>query len=158
MRKGREMCCFILPRNNKILYVSGFAEPDNSNLNFDETNPKIKIMVKNAKGFLGELDLTYTDPAYPIAKGLCPACKGDTHVERELHKPNTGKEYSSIVHSYGHADAGWSLSFGSALEVESLMARAITQEKPEKQNKGAVSQVSAMQICAFEKAGAFAKL
>uniref|UniRef100_A0A0W0FUZ3 FAD dependent oxidoreductase domain-containing protein n=1 Tax=Moniliophthora roreri TaxID=221103 RepID=A0A0W0FUZ3_MONRR len=72
---------FILPRNDKILYFGGFAEPDNSNLDFDETDPKIKMMAKNAKGFLGELDLTYTDPAYPIAKGLRPACKGDARVE-----------------------------------------------------------------------------
>ncbi|EEB88815.1 hypothetical protein MPER_13168, partial [Moniliophthora perniciosa FA553] len=140
---------FIVPRNDEILYVGGFSEPDNSNLNFDETDPKVRMIAKNAKEFLNALDTDYTDPAYPLAKGLRPARKGDVRVERELRKPNTGKGYSRIGHLYGHAGAGWSLSFGCALEVESLVAGAIAQEKPMKQDQSG-SQVSAKQVRTFQ--------
>uniref|UniRef100_A0A0W0FEV2 FAD dependent oxidoreductase domain-containing protein n=1 Tax=Moniliophthora roreri TaxID=221103 RepID=A0A0W0FEV2_MONRR len=140
---------FIVPRNDEILYVGGFSEPDNADLHFDENHDKVKRIAKNAKDFLNKVDPTYIDSAYPLAKGLRPARKGDVRVERELRTPNTGKWYSCIVHSYGHAGAGWSLSFGCALEVELLVAGAIAQERPVMQDKSG-SQVVAKQVRAYE--------
>ncbi|KAH8797292.1 hypothetical protein DL96DRAFT_1788017 [Flagelloscypha sp. PMI_526] len=143
---------FIVPRNDQILYVGGFSEPNQWDLKLTQDHPKIKRIARDASEFLTDLDVKHTDAAYPVAQGLRPARKGDVRVEREQRAPRNeyhGRKYSTIVHAYGHAGAGWSLSFGCAAEVESLIAGAIAQDPPLTQNESSASQLSAKQVDAF---------
>jgi D-amino-acid oxidase len=134
------------PRNDHILYVGGFSEPDNFDLDFDETNDFVRRAAKRAEAFLPGLDTSHVDPAYPLAKGLRPARIGDCRVERELRAPKFAErndKHSRIVHSYGHAGSGWSFSFGCALDVMALVDEAICQEKPTPMKDAALDALTA---------------
>uniref|UniRef100_D8Q542 FAD dependent oxidoreductase domain-containing protein n=2 Tax=Schizophyllum commune (strain H4-8 / FGSC 9210) TaxID=578458 RepID=D8Q542_SCHCM len=113
---------FIVPRNDGILYVGGFSEPNKTDF-IPEDDPNVLMMARDAEDFYTELDTERRDSAFPLAQGFRPARKGDVRVERELRTPagSTDKNWRPIVHSYGHAGAGWSLAFGSALEVKALV-------------------------------------
>ncbi|KAJ6559736.1 nucleotide-binding domain-containing protein [Mycena capillaripes] len=138
---------FIVPRGDGILYTGGFSEPDNTG-RFDEDDPKVEQMATDAERFLPGLDASHRDPAYPLAQGLHPARRGDVLYQRELTYPLPGgrEGYSRIVHCYGHAGSGWSLSFGSALEVKSLINSALAREVPEPMHKQASSAISREQV------------
>ena len=75
---------FIVPRNENILYVGGFSEPNQTAL-VDEEHENVKKMTRDAKEFYAPLDTDHRDPSYPLAQGLRPARIGDVRVERELH-------------------------------------------------------------------------
>ena len=66
------------------------------------------------------------DPDHPIAQGLRPLREGDARVEREPRMKGTAA--SRIVHSYGHGIGGWTLAFGSALEVAFLVDQVIASK------------------------------
>ena len=78
-------------------------------------------MTRDAKEFYAPLDTDHRDPSYPLAQGLRPARIGDVRVERELRRVPGREGHSRIVHSYGHAGAGWSLAFCCALEMNALV-------------------------------------
>jgi D-amino-acid oxidase len=142
------------PRNDHILYVGGFSEPDNFDLDFDETNEFVKRAAKRAEAFLPGLDASHLDPAYPLAKGLRPARIGDCRVERELRSPrfaNRADKHSRIVHSYGHAGSGWSFSFGCALDVMALVDEAISQERPAAMKDAALDALAASSACSARR-------
>ncbi|KAI3621121.1 d-amino acid oxidase [Moniliophthora roreri] len=40
---------FIVTHNDEIFYVGGFSKPDNYDFDFDETDPKVRMIAKNAK-------------------------------------------------------------------------------------------------------------
>ncbi|KAI0753055.1 nucleotide-binding domain-containing protein [Daedaleopsis nitida] len=143
---------FIVPRNESILYVGGFSEPDEVE-RVDENHENVLKMARDAEDFLPGLDTNHRDPAYPIAQGLRPARLGDVRVEREPSKEPDVPKYSRIVHCYGHAGAGWSLAFGSALEVKTLVKEAIDQLRPRPMKDTAASTVSQAQVSAVEKRG-----
>ncbi|KAF7335045.1 D-amino-acid oxidase [Mycena venus] len=138
---------FIVPRGDGILYTGGFSEPDKTD-RLVEDDPKIEEMAKDDERFLPGLDTSHRDPAYPVAQGLRPARHGDVLCQRELTYPLPGgrKGYSRIVHCYGHAGSGWSLSFGSALEVKTLINSALAGEVPEPMHKQAPSAISREQV------------
>ena len=69
------------------------------------------------------------DSEYPIAQGLRPF-RGNIRVERELRTLATGRPPSRIVHSYGHGGAGWSLCFGCAGDLLSLVEQAVRELPP----------------------------
>jgi D-amino-acid oxidase len=124
---------FLMPRNDHILYVGGFSQPDETELDFDDTEPLAQRMAQRAREFFPDVATDHLDTSYPIAKGLRPARVGDVRVERELRTPKNApnnEKYSRIVHSYGHAGSGWSFSFGCALDVMSLVDEALAQEPP----------------------------
>lgn len=149
---------FIVPRNENILYVGGFSEPDQTG-RVGEDHENVKKLTRDAQDFLPDLDTDHRDPAYPLAQGLRPARIGDVRVERELRTPTSGSggKFSRIVHCYGHAGAGWSLAFGSALEVKTLVEDALEQLEPTPMHAAAVSAVSQAQVEHLEKSGALEK-
>ncbi|KAJ7732995.1 nucleotide-binding domain-containing protein [Mycena metata] len=145
---------FIVPRGDGIIYTGGFSEPDVTDT-LAEDDAKIEQMGKDDEKFLPGLSTKPEDrdPEYPVAQGLRPARRGDVLCQRELTHPLPGGTpgYSRIVHCYGHAGAGWSLSFGSALEVKTLVNSALAGEVPEPMHRQAPSAVSREQVADFAR-------
>ncbi|KAI2642153.1 nucleotide-binding domain-containing protein [Xylaria nigripes] len=107
---------FLVPRNDNILLIGGIAEPHKWDLDLTLESPIIKRMRERCDSFLTGLKDARLDADYPLAQGLRPFRGSNVRVERELRR--TG---SKIVHSYGHGGAGWSLSFGCAQDVATLV-------------------------------------
>lgn len=61
--------------------------------------------------------------AEPVVQGLRPVRGENVRVERELRKKADGS-LSHIVHSYGQGGSGFTLSFGCAGDVLSLIEEA----------------------------------
>lgn len=80
--------------------------------------------------FLPDLKKARLDPEYPLAQGLRPFRGKNIRVERELRRTQNGQA-SRIVHSYGHGGSGWSLAFGCAGDVKSLLQEAVKDKLPE---------------------------
>ncbi|KAI0203186.1 nucleotide-binding domain-containing protein [Astrocystis sublimbata] len=111
---------FLVPRNDNILLIGGITEPDEWDLSLTLDSPIIKRMRERCDKFLPGLKDAQLDPDYPLSQGLRPFRKNNVRVERELRRAG-----SRIVHSYGHGGAGWSLSFGCALDVVVLVEEAL---------------------------------
>ena len=105
---------FIVPRNDDILLLGGIAQPGRWHLDLTPDSPEVARMRHRCEAFLPCLAAAKLDPAYPLAQGLRPARAGNVRVERE-------PQPSRIVHAYGHGGSGWSLAFGCAEEVASLI-------------------------------------
>lgn len=87
-------------------------------------------MRARCEAFLPDLKRARLDPEYPLAQGLRPFRGKNIRVERELRRTHTGQA-SRIVHSYGHGGSGWSLAFGCAGDVKSLLQEAMKGQLPE---------------------------
>ncbi|KAI0853828.1 FAD dependent oxidoreductase [Daldinia vernicosa] len=111
---------FLVPRNDNILLIGGITEPHEWDLDLNLSTPIIRRMRERCERFLPGLENARVDPEYPFAQGLRPFRGQNVRVERELRR--TG---SRIVHSYGHGGAGWSLSFGCARDVATLVDEAL---------------------------------
>jgi glycine/D-amino acid oxidase-like deaminating enzyme len=121
---------FILPRNDNILLLGGITQPDEWRLDLTLDSPVIKRMRSRCEAFLPRLRNARLDPDYPLAQGLRPFRERNVRVERELRRRRqqngrTKLRHSRIVHSYGQGGAGWSLSFGCAEDVASLVEEAL---------------------------------
>lgn len=120
---------FIVPRNENILILGGIAQPHEWNLDLTLESPIIQRMKERCIEFLPRLKNARLDPEYPVAQGLRPFRAHNVRVERELrkHGKKSGleSENSRIVHSYGHGGAGWSLSFGCAVDVVEMVGMAL---------------------------------
>jgi glycine/D-amino acid oxidase-like deaminating enzyme len=116
---------FLVPRNDNILVLGGITEPNEWELDLSLESPVIQRMRSRCESFLPMLKKARLDPEYPLAQGLRPFRKKNVRVERELRKHGDGKVPSRIVHSYGHGGAGWSLSFGCAGDVVTLVEEAL---------------------------------
>lgn len=112
---------FLVPRNDNILLIGGIAEPNEWELSLTLESPIIRRMRERCEKFLPGLKDARVDPEYPFAQGLRPFRGKNVRVERELRR--TG---SRIVHSYGQGGAGWSLSFGCAQDVATLVDEALS--------------------------------
>ncbi|KAI4168733.1 MAG: hypothetical protein LQ343_006169 [Gyalolechia ehrenbergii] len=118
---------FIVPRNDNILLIGGVAQPHRWELDLTLESPEIQRMRARAEAFLPGLKRARLDDEYPIAQGLRPARERNIRVERELRTRTVSlhgeeiEEPSRIIHSYGHGGSGWSLSFGCAADVVSLV-------------------------------------
>ena len=127
-QKDKEDCdiVFIVPRNDDILILGTFLELDEWTTDLTVESPTIKMMREKCEKFMPALRNARLDPEYPIAQGLRPLREGDARVEREPRMKGTVA--SRIVHSYGHGIGGWTLAFGSALEVAFLVDQVIASK------------------------------
>ncbi|ROW08467.1 hypothetical protein VMCG_03211 [Cytospora schulzeri] len=121
---------FLVPRNDNILLIGGIAQPNESSLDLTLDSPIVKRMRQRCEAFLPCLKNARVDPTYPLAQGLRPFRQRNVRVERELRCiPGTDRP-SRIVHSYGQGGAGWSLSFGCAGDVATLLEDAMRDLTP----------------------------
>ncbi|KAI1330771.1 FAD dependent oxidoreductase [Xylariaceae sp. FL0255] len=111
---------FLVPRNDNILLIGGIAQPYESKLDLTLESPIIRRMRERCENFLPSLTNARLDPDYPFAQGLRPFRESNVRVERELRNPK-----SRVIHSYGQGGAGWSLSFGCASDVASLVEEVL---------------------------------
>ncbi|KAK1218313.1 hypothetical protein PQX77_019005 [Marasmius sp. AFHP31] len=129
----------VVPRTNGTLLVGASSEPDNWHLNLTLDSPIIQRLKSRCEAHLPFLKTARLDPTQPISQGLRPSRQGnEARVERELREHKAGvSEYeyeyeyekteiytrvaSRIVHSYGHGEAGWTVSWGCAGEVVRLV-------------------------------------
>lgn len=125
---------FIVPRNDNILLIGGIAESHEHELSLTLDSPIIKRMRARCEAFLPDLKKARVDPEYPLAQGLRPFRQRNVRVERELRpRPSLTNEPTSpsrVVHSYGQGGAGWSLSFGCAGDVATLVEEALLDLPP----------------------------
>ncbi|POS80098.1 hypothetical protein DHEL01_v201505 [Diaporthe helianthi] len=121
---------FIVPRNDRILYIGGIVEPGQRDLNLSIEDPVIKQMRARCEAFLPELKNARLDDEYPLAQGLRPFRGRNVRVEREVRRTPAGR-ISRVVHSYGHGGAGWSLAFGCAGDVRYLLQQLMRGQLPE---------------------------
>jgi glycine/D-amino acid oxidase-like deaminating enzyme len=121
---------FIVPRNDNILLLGGFAQQNEHVLDLTLDSPAVKKIRERCEALLPKLRNALVDPEYPLAQGLRPFRQRNVRVEREPRRhrsrchPFTTRP-SRIIHSYGQGGAGWSLSFGCAEEVASMTADAL---------------------------------
>ncbi|KAN0076084.1 hypothetical protein V8E54_007354 [Elaphomyces granulatus] len=134
---------FIIPRNDDILLLGGISQSHKWNLDLTLGSPIIQRMRERCESFLPPLKNALLDPEYPFAQGLRPFRQRNVRVERELRQHNNSSSSdanihctepktatSRIIHSYGHGGAGWSLSFGCASDVISLVMEALADFEP----------------------------
>lgn len=128
---GSSEMVFIVPRNDHVLLLGGITEPHQTELSLTLESAIIKRMRARCEAFLPGLKNARVDPAYPLAQGLRPFRQRNVRVERELRMHGStdvgdaGPSPSRIVHSYGQGGAGWSLSFGCAVDVAALVKEAL---------------------------------
>jgi D-amino-acid oxidase len=130
---------FIVPRNDNILLLGGTTEKNAGNLSLGLNSPIIERMRARCEAFLPELKNAKLDPMYPFAQGLRPFRDQNVRCERELRVGTTGN-WSKIVHTYGHGGAGWSLSFGCAVDVIDLLEEAMLGKAPKRMSERAIKR------------------
>lgn len=124
---------FLVPRNENILVVGGVAHRDEWGLDLTLDSPVVQRMRKRCEAFIPSIKNARLDADYPLAQGLRPGRDQNIRIERELRRHRSQGEQarprvSRIIHSYGHGGSGWSLSFGCAEEVASLIEETLDEE------------------------------
>ncbi|KAK5937429.1 hypothetical protein PMZ80_010436 [Knufia obscura] len=135
---------FIVPRSDNTLLLGGIAEDKVGDTNLILDSPVIKEMRQRCVDFIPLLENAKLHPSYPLAVGLRPFRGGNVRVERELRKSakaGNGKP-SRIVHSYGQGGAGWTLAFGCAADICTLVEEAIADAPPRSLADDATKQAS----------------
>lgn len=121
---------FLVPRNDNILLLGGIAQKGEAELDLTLDSPVIKRMRARCEKFLPSLKNARLDDEYPLAQGLRPCRTRNVRCEREARTRGL-RGQSKIVHSYGHGGAGWSLSFGCAEDVATMVEEAVREGKAE---------------------------
>ena len=102
---------------------SGIAQSHEGKLDLTLESPEMKRMRARCNRFVPGLEHAELDLHSPIVQGLRPARGENVRVERELRRKADGS-VSKIVHSYGQGGSGFTLSFGCAGDVLSLVEEA----------------------------------
>ncbi|EPS99473.1 hypothetical protein FOMPIDRAFT_1086801, partial [Fomitopsis schrenkii] len=118
--KGEQELVFIVPRNDKTLILGGIAQPREWNLDLSLESPEIVRMRERCNYFVPGLENAEYDPDAPFVQGNRPTRSENVRVEREMRLKRDGSS-SHIIHSYGQGGSGFSLSFGCAGEVLTLL-------------------------------------
>ncbi|ETS78835.1 hypothetical protein PFICI_08688 [Pestalotiopsis fici W106-1] len=108
---------FVVPRNENTLILGTFTEEGETENSLTENSPAMVEMRAKCERILPQLKDAKLEPEYPIAQGIRPMRRDDVRIEKESRRAG-----SRIVHAYGHGTEGWSLAWGSALEVAGLVA------------------------------------
>ncbi|THH29895.1 hypothetical protein EUX98_g4296 [Antrodiella citrinella] len=120
---------FIVPRNDHTLILGGLAQPHEANLDLTLDSPEIRRMRDRCNRFVPGLENADYDPEAPLVQGLRPFRGKNVRVERELRHKEDGS-VSRIIHSYGQGGAGFTLSFGCAGDVMTLLEELETGIPP----------------------------
>lgn len=86
-------------------------------------------MRERCNRFVPGLENADYDPEAPLVQGLRPFRGKNVRVERELRRKEDGS-ISKIIHSYGQGGAGFTLSFGCAGDVLTLLDEVEAEVEP----------------------------
>ncbi|KAG0190797.1 hypothetical protein DFQ28_001521 [Apophysomyces sp. BC1034] len=118
----------IVPLDNDILLVGSLAEANQRNLNVTlENHSPLQKAYERIVEFYPELGAGEIDPNHPVEVGLLPYRKSSVRVERDKRFQN-GDKLSRIIHNYGQGNAGFSLSFGCAEDVGSIIDEIVKED------------------------------
>ncbi|KAI0798430.1 FAD dependent oxidoreductase [Irpex lacteus] len=126
---------FIVPRNDRTLILGGIAQPNEGKLDLTLESPEIKRMRARCNRFVPGLSKAELDPVSPLVQGLRPVRGENVRVERELRRKDDGS-LSRIIHSYGQGGSGFTLSFGCAGDVISLVEEVAAGVAPTPMKSG----------------------
>ena len=113
---------YLLPGITLIHAISsllGLAQP-NMPLDLTIDSPEVRRMRDRCNKFVPGLENADYDPEAGFVQGLRPFRGENVRVERELRRKANGA-MSRIIHSYGQGGAGFTLSFGCASDMLSLL-------------------------------------
>jgi len=110
---------FIVPRNDNVLILGGLAQPDVNTLDLTLDSPEIVRMRKRCNDFVPGLENAKYDET-PFVQGLRPLTDEGVRVEREPRWKKDGTA-SRVIHTYGHGGSGFTLSFGCAGDVLTML-------------------------------------
>lgn len=107
---------YIVPRSDGLL-LGGFAEPNQweTDLTFENYTEVEKVYQRGVE-FLPQLEELSISKTTPVLCGLRPARKANVRLEAD--------DSNRIIHNYGHGGSGYSLAWGCAEEVTSLIEEA----------------------------------
>ncbi|KAF8875165.1 hypothetical protein BD779DRAFT_1678369 [Infundibulicybe gibba] len=111
---------FIVPRNDRTLILGGLVQPHVHTLDLTINSPEIVRMRDRCNKFVPGLENAELDPV-PFVQGLRPFRDTNVRVDQEQRLKADGTR-SRIIHSYGQGGSGFTLSFGCAADVLSLLA------------------------------------
>ena len=113
---------------------SGIAQPREWDLDLSLESPEIVRMRQRCNYFVPVLENAEYDPDVPFVQGNRPTRSENVRVEREMRSKRDGSA-SKIIHSYGQGGSGFSLSFGCAGEVLTLLQELNIGETPTKMSQ-----------------------
>jgi D-amino-acid oxidase len=116
---------FIVPRNDRTLILGGLVQPHVYSLDLTLESPEIVRMRERCNNFVPGLENAEYD-VDPLVQGLRPFRESNVRVEREQRKKADGS-HSRIIHSYGQGGSGFTLSFGCASDLVSLMGDLVSE-------------------------------
>ncbi|KAE9403030.1 FAD dependent oxidoreductase [Gymnopus androsaceus JB14] len=129
---------FIVPRNDNILILGGITEPHEWKLDLTVDSPVIKRMRERCNAFVPGLENAEYDSETNLLQGLRPFRGSNVRVERETMTTKKGS-ISRIIHTYGQGGSGFSLSFGCAGTVVSLLHEIEECKPPSKMEQRIMS-------------------
>jgi D-amino-acid oxidase len=111
---------FIVPRNENVLILGGLVQPHVGTLDLTIDHPVIQRMRERCNNFVPGLENAVLDEV-PFVQGLRPFREANVRVERETRTKKDGTA-SRVIHSYGQGGSGFTLSFGCATDVLSIVS------------------------------------
>ncbi|KAF7725971.1 hypothetical protein EC973_009117 [Apophysomyces ossiformis] len=118
----------IVPVDNDCLLIGKVAEANQRNLNLTlEDHPALQNMYEQVVEFYPSLTKGELDKSQSIEAGLVPFRKSCVRIERDKRFQH-GDKLSRIIHNYGQGDAGFTLSFGCAEDVASIVADIVKED------------------------------
>lgn len=108
---------FVLLGDHSI-WIGGLVEPDKWDLSIGADNyPPIQKIFEKAQAFYPPLRNFTKSDIQKIVVGLRPGRHMDLNTAQD-------KDIPALVHNYGHAGAGYVMSWGAAIEVADLVEKA----------------------------------
>ena len=110
--KTHQNMIYLVPRGDTLL-LGGIAQPNEWNEELSVNDSIVKGIVDRCLEFMPDLARLRSDEQLPVLVGLRPARNGNVRLEWEPEQ--------SVIHNYGHGGSGFSMSWGCAKEVASLV-------------------------------------
>ena len=107
---------FIVPRGEDMLVLGGLTEPHEWSTDLTLEYGPVRDMYERCTTFMPMLADGELDPAEPVRTGLRPFRHGNVCVEHDRQ--------DEVIYNYAHGGSGVTFSWGCAVEVADLVAKA----------------------------------